>query len=400
MTNTNPEPSYTRVQLPYKPDIKRILLIMAITGFIGMTCMVIYTYAFPDKSPLQICQESYMKSVNEIARENEKTAKKCSEDYKNDIYKLNKCTSSPLPTPVNTCWVSLNGTGAIAPVPPSGPTLREQFWLKTCRFTNKDHKLSKYNLKWTAYDIACEKGIPFDVKSPWDYTIVKKAYWASLGNYVILKNNWDFRIVLWHLQTSRKVGEKLHKWDIIWQTNLSWQSTWMHVHIELWYKYFILTSPAIYWEEHVRENQWWLLKHRWWDFWQPKETPYYFTHYDLWDKKQNDDDPCHWASWKDLCELSSQGISTMALTKDLREKLWVKFGDKVLLTWENGCLGIYQVEDEMNCRFRGQPCWYKIKDEWKFHPTWNTLREWTPYFIKGDLPWKVGWACFVSKINY
>lgn len=50
----------------------------------------------------------------------------------------------------------MNGTGATTPVPPS-PTLREKFGLADCRFTNKDHRMNKYNLAWTAYDIACEK---------------------------------------------------------------------------------------------------------------------------------------------------------------------------------------------------------------------------------------------------
>lgn len=68
-----------------------------------------------------------MESVNAIYRENEQTAKKCTEEYGKDIYKLNKCTSSPLAIPVNTCGTSINATGGIAPVPPSGPTLREQF---------------------------------------------------------------------------------------------------------------------------------------------------------------------------------------------------------------------------------------------------------------------------------
>lgn len=398
MDTKNTDQSYTHVVVPHKFDIKRILLLAALTGFLGSVCMVIYTYAFPEKTALQICQESYMKSVNEIYRENEATAKKCAEEYKSDIFKLNKCTSSPLPIPANKCWNELNATGGIAPVPPRSPTLREKFWLKDCRFVNEFHRLWKYNLEWTAYDIACEKWIAFDVRSPWEFHIEKKWYWANIGNYVILKNNSDFRIVLWHLQTSRKVWEKLKEWDIIWQTNLSWQSTGMHVHIELWWKYYILSSPVIYWWEHYREFQWALLAHRKWDFWQPKEQPYYFTHYDLWVVAQNDASPCHWATWEDLCELSSKGINTMALTKDIREKLWVNFGDKVKLTAEKGCEWEYLVKDEMNCRFRWKPCWYKKKWEWKFHPTWNVLREWTPYYIKWDLPNKAGWACFVTKI--
>lgn len=50
-----------------------------------------------------MCQESYMKSVNEIYKANEETAKECTEKYGKDIYKLNKCTSSPLPIPENKC---------------------------------------------------------------------------------------------------------------------------------------------------------------------------------------------------------------------------------------------------------------------------------------------------------
>lgn len=50
-----------------------------------------------------MCQESYMKALNEVYRENEKTAKECVNKYQDDIYKLNKCTSSPLPLPENKC---------------------------------------------------------------------------------------------------------------------------------------------------------------------------------------------------------------------------------------------------------------------------------------------------------
>ena len=103
MTNTNQEPSYTKVNIPHKFDIQRILTIIAVVGVIGFIMHIAYSYAFPEKSQLQLCQESYMKSVNEIYRENEKTAQKCTEEFGKDIYKLNKCTSSPLPIPENKC---------------------------------------------------------------------------------------------------------------------------------------------------------------------------------------------------------------------------------------------------------------------------------------------------------
>lgn len=58
---------------------------------------------------------------------------------------------------------------------------------------------------------------------------------------------------------------------------------------------------------------------------------YYFTHYDLGDVSQNDSAPCHGASGADLCFLAREGVNTMALTVDIRNKLGVKWGDKVIL---------------------------------------------------------------------
>ena len=390
MTNTNPEPSYTHVIQQNQFDVKRLLVILAIVFTLWTIFRIVYTYAFPEKTALQLCQESYMESVNTIARENEVTAQKCAEDFGNDIYKLNKCTSSPLAMPTNTCWVTLNGTGAKSPVPPSGPTLRKEFWLEKCRFINEDHKMNKYNLDWTAYDIACEKWVAFDIKSPWDYTIIEIWFWHNIGNYIILRwvdpKTWFFndnRIVLWHTNTSRKDWTRVKQWDIIGQTNMSWTSTWMHVHIELWYKYFILSSEAIYGWEHTRENQWALLEHRKWNFEQPKDPPYYFTAYNLWDVNQNDSTPCIGASGVDLCYLEASGVRTMALTVDIRNKYKVKLGEKIKLTGDAGCEWEYEVHDEMNIRFRQDP---------------GILRPWTPYYIKWDLPSKPGWTCFVTKL--
>lgn len=122
MTNTNQEPSYTQVNIPHKFDIRRILTIIAVVGVIGFIMYIANSYAFPEKSTLQLCQESYMKSLNEIYRENEKIAQKCTEEFGKDIYKLNKCTSSPLPIPENKCWVITNSwteAPAIPGVPPS-----------------------------------------------------------------------------------------------------------------------------------------------------------------------------------------------------------------------------------------------------------------------------------------
>lgn len=113
--------SYETKTLKTQFDYIRIAKIAWVVLAIALLGKVIFTYAFPSKTPLQMCQESYMTSVNAIYRENEKIAKQCINDSGNDIYKLNKCTSSPLPIPVNTCWIKNNSwtvAPAITGVPP------------------------------------------------------------------------------------------------------------------------------------------------------------------------------------------------------------------------------------------------------------------------------------------
>ena len=55
--------------------------------------------------------------------------------------------------------------------------------------------------------------------------------------------------------------------------------------------------------------------------------------------------------------MKAHGIGTMALTVDIRKKLGIQFGDKVALTGDVGCEGVYTVTDEMACRFRGELAW-------------------------------------------
>ena len=349
-------------------SIKEIFIIVAIISTLWLLSHSVFANG---ETTLEKCQKSYNKATSEIVEYN-----KTNPNYKIILPTYN-CTEA---------IEQLNATGGIAPVPPN-ISLRDRFGLSDCRFINEVHKLPKYNLEWVAYDIACEMGKPFDVKSPWEYTIQVIAYWSNLWNYIILKKSsevWDeeTRIVLGHTRTSRKVWEKLWEWDIIWQTDISGASTWIHVHIELWSWYRNVTRGFALGEEYNSMNWTALLNHRHWNFRQPSEV-YYFTSYDLWDVKQNDSTPCIWASGKDLCGLERSWVRTMALTSDIRTKLGIKFWDKVRLEWDNGCSWIFQVEDEMNKRFRSVP-WI--------------LRPWTAYYIKGDLPSKEGWACSVTKL--
>lgn len=199
MTNINPEPSYTRATVQNQFDIKRILIILAIVATLWTLFRIVYTYAFPEKSPLQLCQESYMESVNTIARENEKTAQKCAEDFGSDIYKLNKCTSSPLPTPNNNCWVTLNGTGAKSPVPPKESTEE---------YLNRKH--------WQV----CDK----QPLSPLckNKELFVKLYWITEKR--IPWKNW-FPIMLGIINAESSLWTKFHP-DKCWYTNNWWELKW------------------------------------------------------------------------------------------------------------------------------------------------------------------------------
>jgi len=118
-----------------------------------------------------------------------------------------------------------------------------------------------------------------------------------------------------------------------------------------------------------------------------KEHKYYFTNYDLWDVWQNDATPCIWASGKDICWMYRQWIKTIALVNLKRWEMWINFGDKVELKWWL-CDWIYQVEDEMNWRFRQKTPVYKPWTTWEIR--WDIARYWNKN--------NCGWVYNITKI--
>lgn len=275
------------------------------------------------------------------------------------------------------------------------PTIQESFWLPDCRITqgeSEHHEKESGHI--LAIDIACVKDELFWVFAPRTHEEYEVAYIGTdkrLWTYTVLKNG-DTRYIYGHTDNglaSIDKNDKVKSWQLIGFTNLSWISTNYHVHVEKW----IGKNNVSMVDGRVNEFSKKLCDQREWEFCQDKVEmvkkrhdleKFYFTHYDLWDYKQNDSAPCHGASGVDLCYLARNGIQTMALTSDIRKQLWVKFWDKVVLEWDEWCKGIYEVHDEMNIRFR----------------TGCIKRPWTNYCIKGDLPWKVWGACTVKKIVY
>lgn len=269
------------------------------------------------------------------------------------------------------------------------PKVMDKFWLSGCRLTNTDHELKRLNLSWYGYDYACIQWKTFSVYAPADVSVEKIGYDTNLWQYIVLKHKKDtnIRFVLWHIWSQLKEWQFIREWEKVWDV-IEWKngsSSGTHLHMEIWYGYTNVSYEFALGLKYKSLDGTVLLNDRRFNFWQPqpKETPvYYFTKYDLGDVSQNDASPCYGASWKDLCALEKSWVKTMALTSDVRAYLWIKFWDKVKLTWAPGCEWTYQVEDEMNLRFR----------------SWCIKRPWTDICIKWDLPSKEGWACSVTKL--
>lgn len=231
----------------------------------------------------------------------------------------------------------------------------------------------------------------------WNFVILS---FPNTGNVAWSDIRWYFGHTV--LDSWWKVWDIVTTWVRFAHANISGATTGWHTHIELrrmydgvWQSVRYVTRGK---ERKLEEKRIWGGNNQVLS----GAVIYYFTHYDLWDESQNDSAPCISADWNDSCKVMNHGRSTMALTIDVRKSLGINFGDKVALTGDVGCEGVYTVTDELACRFRGEyawangPCTYK---DWAPTPkVSDVLRPGTPYFIKGDLPWRPGGACSIRKL--
>jgi len=255
-------------QIIFPITTKQFLVVIIISALAFVWAYKLF--ATKEMTSKELCEKEYITQVESVNEDNWVLTNMCVVNYSNSWAQLKNCLDKLKLSPVNNCREA-NEKEEI--------TLRSKFGLANCRFINESHKIPKYNLEWMAYDIACEVGKSFDVKSPWLYTIEEIWYWANLGNYVILR--WvvawsmiitnDTRIVLGHTITTRKQWEIIDKGDIIWQTNISWASSWIHVHIELFQWYNNVSREFALGEKYKSMDGTRLLNHRGWDFWQKSD---------------------------------------------------------------------------------------------------------------------------------
>mgnify|MGYP003403031035 CR=1 FL=1 len=272
-----------------------------------------------------------------------------------------------------------------------------------------------------ATDLACNfeaQGVyaPDYLDQMIEYKIESVWYDNLLWNFVILSfpdtdggsfTRWYFGHTV--LDAKWKVGDTVQTWVRFAHANISGATTGWHTHIELRRMYDGVWQSVRYvtrWKERkLEEKRLWSGSWQGWNNTIRSESTgalvYYFTHY-AFVESQTDGAPCISASGDDVCKLKAHGRWTMALTVDIRKKLGVNFGDKVALTGDVGCEGVYTITDEMACRFRGEHAWSNgpctYSDGTPTQRTSNIRRPWTNYFIKWDLPGRPGGACSIKKL--
>lgn len=194
-----------------------------------------------------------------------------------------------LPEPKYNTWTA---TGGIAPVP-SQPgkvaehTLREFLKIPECDTRelnfNTKHKLPRYKLEWLAYDIPpCVKGEPIKVFSPLygddSWLIETVGYGANMGNYVVLHlKNTNLRVVYAHtrIKVWYKWGQFISPWYEFGITDISWESTWMHLHVEIWEGSDIASRERLWSTDYQRTDETKLMEHRQWKFKEDPEKKYW-----------------------------------------------------------------------------------------------------------------------------
>lgn len=196
--------------------------------------------------------------------------------YQNDCFEKNKRRDIDIEKEMErftTSWTLATGSTVVPER--KQVNLRSIFSLWDCRFTNDNHKLPRYNLEWLAYDIACNQWEAFDVFAPnygLEWKIENIGYGNNLGNFIIIKSG-QMRIVYGHTVPSPwfVVWDTVDHGELIGYTNLSWASTGMHLHIEIWEGTDIVSRERFWSPTWDKQDQTKLLEHRGWDFSQKKK---------------------------------------------------------------------------------------------------------------------------------
>lgn len=220
-----------------------------------------------------VCEEESQEKVGAI--EIAKYKLSCLEKDMKPLIDIDKEIEKEFGTGSVVVWTVTSASSGVA----KQLNLRSIFSLWDCRFTNDNHKLPRYKLEWLAYDIACEKWEAFDVSVPnyqakenRKWVVEKIGYGHNIGNFIIIKSN-TLRVVYGHT----KPIEWIKEWDIvkstftIGETDISGESTGMHLHLEIWEWTDIVSRERFWSPTWEKQDQRKLLEHRQWNFGQKKK---------------------------------------------------------------------------------------------------------------------------------
>lgn len=140
-----------------------VAIIIAMIGWMGMLYLVNGT---TQKTPLQICQESYLERLKTVKEQNKALFEFCTSGT-DEIWALRECSASALEIPKNTCWtVAPASTGA----PPKS-------WPKIEDFRNNFECIPRKKTTWLEFHHTAE-------------------------NYPNQKNNQAKLLAIWNAHTS------------------------------------------------------------------------------------------------------------------------------------------------------------------------------------------------------
>lgn len=253
---------------------------------------------------------------------------------------------------------------------------------------------------WNAYNLFSKKTAPVNNPKRWDIFFMKPQWWWIDHIWLVYNVAYDFEREMWLTIVDASYDHWVSKRNIVITKTAMTDNTIEHTYAVDWvvYDVYYATNPILSFQreseitEKLEENKQAkqtikkevdidLTRSIWEEDW------FYLSHYNVWDIYQNDDSPCHWATWADICRHLENWWQSIALVRPYREKYWINYRDKVVLEWDETCRWEYTVLDEMNKRFRDRCI------------VWSN----SPYCIRWDIayPHWVKWSwwnCYIKRI--
>lgn len=236
---------------------------------------------------------------------------------------------------------------------------------------------------WNAMNLRSRKTAPVQEPKRWDI-LYFQSLWDHANHIAVITNtSYSFWPEMWFeiLDASGAYGVSKRNIVINKKNDNRYYYVWHNG-----YKVHFATNPLLSFEREAELAG--KEKSNMPNYWRTgSDDVFYLSHYNVGDPKQNDDSPCHWAAWADICEHLRNWWRSIALVAPYREKYGISFWDRVVLEWDASCKWIYTVLDEMNKRYRERCI---VGDNSPHCIRWDIAY---PYWMKWS--W---WNCYIKEV--